>query len=91
MIVAGVVATNNAGRHALMQRTGSGCLSNDGEINSGAVSSKSYLGRAQAEGRPRPSICGRTGCFYLDWAALSDKATLYGGHAALWACGKGPS
>lgn len=45
----------------------------------------SYLDRARAEASPpRPSIYSRTGCFCFGRAALGDKASLYGGHAALW-------
>lgn len=62
MVVIGVVATNNAGRNALTQRTGSGYLrtlpqdSNNGEIGSGVVRGASYFGRARAEASlPRPS------------------------------------
>jgi hypothetical protein len=58
MIVVGVVATNNAGRHTLMQRTGSGYLRTLMMARSALVrlGAQATLVGARAEaGLPRPS------------------------------------
>ena len=87
MIIAGVVAINDAGRHVLIQRTGNGYLKTPMTARSALMQlgAQATLVGARAEASlPRPSICGGMSCSCIDWAALGARASLYGGHAAVW-------
>jgi hypothetical protein len=82
MIIPGVVATNNTGCPALVQRTGSGTSqdSDDGKIGSDAGWGVSYLGRARSKaGLSLIELWGEEAISALTGAALRDKASLYGG------------
>jgi hypothetical protein len=76
MIIAGVVATNNAERCALMQRTGSGYPRTSMTVRSALVRAI-LVGLEPRQAPSLPSIYERTGCFCTNQAALGDEASLY--------------